>query len=137
MSWPSDTWLERPWPRRSIPTTRYPCSTKNIICIPVVATERPALVEDNRLATFPVFVEDLGAVVGCDRAHGLDSVAAVGRSGLCKGLPMTAGRHVAKAPTAAELARKPRRLSDDDVAGMIFSPPRRATCNDRHSQPML
>jgi hypothetical protein len=33
---------------------------------------------------------------------------------------MTAARLVVKAPTAAELARKPRRLSDDDVADMIF-----------------
>jgi hypothetical protein len=33
---------------------------------------------------------------------------------------MTAGRLVAKAPTAAELARKPRRLSDDRVADITL-----------------
>src|SRR6516164_7330349 len=57
---------------------------KQHLSVPVVGTERPAMVEDNRLATPPVFVEDLCAVVGCDRAHGLDSVAAVG-SGFCEG----------------------------------------------------
>src|SRR5262249_7878543 len=52
--------------------------------IPVVATKRPAMVENNGLALAPVFVEDLDAVARCDRAHGLDSVAPVGRKDCAK-----------------------------------------------------
>src|SRR6516164_8937503 len=58
---------------------------KQHLSVPVVGTERPAMVEDNRLAASPVFVVDLCAVVGCDCAHGLDSIAAVGRSGFSGG----------------------------------------------------
>lgn len=39
--------------------------------IPVIGTERPAMVEmdDLRIAGTPVFVEDLNAVFGCDVSH--------------------------------------------------------------------
>src|SRR3974377_294856 len=55
--------------------------------IPVVATERPAMVEDNGLALAPISVEDLDAVPGRDRVHGLRSVATVGKTGFCECLP--------------------------------------------------
>src|SRR5215472_6776110 len=42
--------------------------------VPVVGAERPAVVEDNRLAAAPVLVEDLDAVLGCNRAHNLSSL---------------------------------------------------------------
>ena len=108
------------------------------LSIPVVGTERPTMVEDDRLAASPVFVEDLCAVVGGDRAHGLDSVAAVGKERIVRGFAQPgrlAGRLVAKAPTAAELARNPRRLSDDESRGTTFAPSR-ATYSHRYSQPM-
>jgi hypothetical protein len=37
--------------------------------VPVVGAERPPVVEDDRLAFAPVFVEDLDSFAGCDRAH--------------------------------------------------------------------
>src|SRR5689334_23064611 len=37
--------------------------------IPVVRAERPPVVEHNGLATAPVLIEDLSAVLGGDRAH--------------------------------------------------------------------
>src|SRR5215469_14254604 len=39
------------------------------LSVPVVGTERPPMVKNDRLAAAPVFVKDLGAVLGCDRAH--------------------------------------------------------------------
>ncbi len=42
--------------------------------VPIVGAERPAVMEDNRLTGTPVFVEDLDAVPGGDRAHGGISV---------------------------------------------------------------
>jgi hypothetical protein len=37
--------------------------------VPVVGAERPAMMEDNRLALSPVLVEDLSAVFRFDKAH--------------------------------------------------------------------
>ena len=47
------------------------------LVVPVVGAERPAVVEDDRLRVLrtPVLVEDLGAVLGGDEAHGLPSFA--------------------------------------------------------------
>src|SRR6516164_9035351 len=55
--------------------------------VPVVGAERPAMMEDYGLPPAPVFVEDLCAVVSCDRVHSVHSVAAVGRSRFCEWLP--------------------------------------------------
>jgi hypothetical protein len=37
--------------------------------IPVVGAERPAMMEDNRLALAPVFVKDFDAILRFDKAH--------------------------------------------------------------------
>src|SRR5262252_2238832 len=37
--------------------------------VPVVAAERPAMMEDNRLALAPVFVKNFNAVLRFDKAH--------------------------------------------------------------------
>jgi hypothetical protein len=37
--------------------------------IPVVGAERPAMMEDNRLALAPVFVKNFDAVLRFDKAH--------------------------------------------------------------------
>src|ERR671918_227916 len=37
--------------------------------VPVVGTERPSVVEHDRLTAAPVLVEDLGPVLGCDKRH--------------------------------------------------------------------
>jgi hypothetical protein len=55
--------------------------------IPVVGAERPAMVEDTGLALALVFVEDLDAVLGCNRVHGLESVAV----GFCAPYSLSAG----------------------------------------------
>src|SRR6516165_1273265 len=76
--------------------------------VPVVGAERPAMMEDDRLALAPVLVEDLCAVVGCDRAHGFDSVCCewkyISRGPIQVG--RRSGRLVAKATMVAELAGK-------------------------------
>jgi hypothetical protein len=38
--------------------------------VPVVGTQGPAMMEDNRLALTPVLVKDLSAVFRFDKAHG-------------------------------------------------------------------
>src|SRR6188472_2571994 len=38
------------------------------LCIPVVAAQRPAMMENDGLAGSPILVENLGAVLGGDRA---------------------------------------------------------------------
>jgi hypothetical protein len=43
---------------------------KHHLGIPIVGGQRPAVMEDDGLPGAPVFVEDLGAVLGRDRAHG-------------------------------------------------------------------
>jgi hypothetical protein len=49
--------------------------------VPVVGAERPAMVEDNRLAVPPVLVENLDAVLGRDCTHGYASFGTVVRIG--------------------------------------------------------
>jgi hypothetical protein len=39
------------------------------LSVPIVAAERPAMMEDNRLAFPPVFVEDLNSILRCNEAH--------------------------------------------------------------------
>jgi hypothetical protein len=39
--------------------------------IPIVGRQRPAMAEHDRLPRAPVLVEDLGAVLACDRGHAL------------------------------------------------------------------
>src|SRR5690349_21512012 len=41
--------------------------------IPVIGAKRPAMMEDDRLTPAPVLVEDLSAILGRDRAHGVAS----------------------------------------------------------------
>src|SRR5262249_60087145 len=41
--------------------------------IPVVGAERPAMMEDNRLAVAPVLVKNLDAILGRDCTHGFAS----------------------------------------------------------------
>jgi hypothetical protein len=45
------------------------------LSIPVVGTERSPVVKDDGLPMAPVFIEDLNAILGCDRAHSLGSFA--------------------------------------------------------------
>ena len=49
--------------------------------VPVVAAERPAMMEDNWLALAPVLVENLGTILGRDCAHGSASSGTVVRIG--------------------------------------------------------
>src|SRR5215471_7913991 len=74
---------------------------KQHLSVPVIGTERPAMVEDNRLAAPPIFVENLCAVGGCDYAHGLDSIAAL-RGGFCDGLAAPVMRDAAIAAGSEE-----------------------------------
>jgi hypothetical protein len=37
--------------------------------VPIIGAERPAMMEDNRLALAPVLVENLSAVLRFDKAH--------------------------------------------------------------------
>src|SRR5262249_49669142 len=49
--------------------------------IPVVGAERPAMMEDNRLAVAPVLVKNLDAILGCDCTHGFASFGTLERIG--------------------------------------------------------
>jgi hypothetical protein len=40
--------------------------------VPIVGGKGPAMVEEERLTRAPILVENLGAVLGCDRRHILD-----------------------------------------------------------------
>ena len=45
--------------------------------VPVIGRQRPAMAEHDGLTFAPVLVEDLNAVLGCDRAHETLSLAVV------------------------------------------------------------
>ena len=64
------TWLERPWPRRSMGDDAIALlQEEEHLGVPVVGAQRPAVMEHDRLALAPVLVEDLGAVFGGDVGH--------------------------------------------------------------------
>jgi hypothetical protein len=47
--------------------------------IPVVGAERPAMMEDNRLAVAPVLVKNLDAILGRDCTHDFASFGTLAR----------------------------------------------------------
>src|SRR5437667_4724793 len=51
---------------------------KHHLRVPIVRSERPAVRKHNRLSFTPVLVENLCAVLGRDRAHGLSSFSGMG-----------------------------------------------------------
>src|SRR6516165_366673 len=51
--------------------------------VPVVGAERPAMMEDDRLALAPVLVEDFGAVLSGDRSHCGGSFVGVSGGRIC------------------------------------------------------
>src|SRR6185295_19599192 len=53
--------------------------------IPIIATQRPSMVEDDRLGILgaPVLVIDFRAVLGGNHTHRAFSFGRVGRSGIC------------------------------------------------------
>jgi hypothetical protein len=61
------------------------CGPAQHLGIPVVGAERPAVMEDDGLTIAQVFIEDLSAILGGDRAHSLGSFAPDRRRGLCAG----------------------------------------------------
>ena len=55
-------WVERPWPRRSWATTRYPSEKEHQLRVPVIGGKGPAVSEHEGLTTPPILVEEFRAV---------------------------------------------------------------------------